>query len=96
MNETIIEKFARRPGKKGQHASEKVEVWLMPPQLNPKVAKYYDDAKKPIDGGPWLDYPEIPTAAEILDIENDSSSAGGGNVEIATNRLKGAWESKGG
>lgn len=67
---------------------------LLPPQLNPNVAKYFEDMKKPIDGGSWLRSPEFPGSDEILDTTSNGSP-NSNNVAIATNRVKGAWESRG-
>lgn len=71
----------------------------MPPQLNENIRKYYDDVKKPIEGGSWLRLPEVPSSSELLDINTGNGDGNGSssssNVEIATNRPKGAWDSKG-
>ena len=92
MNEDLVERLRRsRPPRP---AREQAEVWIMPQKLNLKVREYFDPAKKPVQGGPWLDRPEIPTSGEVLDIESESSSSSG-PVEIVPNRPKGAWEDKG-
>ncbi len=94
MNEHLNERFGRsRRG--AARPTEQVEVWIMPPQLNENIRKYYDDAKKPIEGGSWLRLPEIPTASELLDIDTGNGSNSSSKVEIATNKPKGAWASKG-
>lgn len=92
MNEQLQERFGRsRRAFKEERAQ--VELWAMPQKLNLKVREYFEDAKKVVDGGPWLDRPEIPSSKEVLDTETESTSSSD-NVEIIPNRPKGAWESK--
>ena len=67
---------------------------MLPQQLNVKVREYFTDSKKPVDGGAWLDRPEIPTSAEVLDIEKGGSTSSG-EVELNANLTKGEWPSKG-
>ena len=62
-------------------------------KLNLKVQEYYQPAQKPLSAGPWLDRPELPTSAEVLDIDGDSESSD--VVEIAPNKIEGPWKSKG-
>lgn len=93
MNETLLERFSRSKqanrSPRGQAA-----VWLLPQRLNLKVRQYFEDTKKPVDGGPWLDRPEIPTSGEVLDTDTDNSP-NSSVVEIVPNKLQGAWGSKG-
>ena len=93
MNENIIERFgrSRRAFKQPQ---EQAEVWILPQQLNANVRQYFEDSGKPVEGGSWLRRPEIPSSAEILDIEAEGSTSSG-DVEVQVNRLKGPWDSKG-
>ncbi|KAK3719925.1 hypothetical protein LTR37_004048 [Vermiconidia calcicola] len=92
MNENIIERFgrSRRAFKQPQ---EQAEVWILPQQLNANVRQYFEDSGKPVEGGSWLRRPEIPSSAEILDIEAEGSTSSG-DVEVQVNRLKGPWDSK--
>ena len=97
MNEDLLERFARskKALKKGRDLEpDQAQVWILPQQLNLKVRKYFEDANKPVDGGRWLNRPEIPTSGEVLDIDVDGSS-NSGVVEIVPNRPQGQWESKG-
>jgi helicase required for RNAi-mediated heterochromatin assembly 1 len=91
MNENLIERWGRSH-RRGPHGV--AEGWILPAQLNPHVAQYFEDAKRPIDGGSWLRSPEFPSSSEILDLDVGGSNSSS-NVEVATNRLKGAWASKG-
>ena len=93
MNENISERFGR--SRRGvRPPAGQVEVWLLPPQLNLKVREYFEQAQKPVDGGAWLDRPEIPTSAEVLDVETGGSHSSS-EVSLMCNRRKGAWGSKG-
>jgi helicase required for RNAi-mediated heterochromatin assembly 1 len=91
MNEDLIERFKRGNGGKGH--TTRAEVLILPQKLNNKVRQYYEPVEKPLAAGPWLNRPEIPTSAEILDIENVNSSSSD-IVEIVPNRTIGGWESK--
>ena len=93
MNENLSERFGRSR-KAFRPAREEANVWILPQKLNPKVSEYFEAAKKPVDGGPWLDRPEIPTSGEVLDRDTDGGSSSS-VVEIVPNRPEGAWESKG-
>lgn len=93
MNEHILERF-RRGTKPARGEREQAAVWILPQKLNLKVRQYFDEARRPVDGGLWLNRPEIPTSGEVLDIETNGSSSSG-VVEIVPNKLNGAWESKG-
>ncbi|KAK5170579.1 uncharacterized protein LTR77_005167 [Saxophila tyrrhenica] len=93
MNENLTERFGR--SRRGPHqGTEQVEIWIVPPQLNKNVSKYYEDAESPADGGSWLRLPAIPTSSELLDLNTGDDSDSLNNVEIATNRPRGAWDSK--
>lgn len=96
MNDNLLEKFelAKRSKRGNRDNKETADVWLLPPKLNASVREYYQPTRKPADAGSWLDRPELPTTAEILDDDGDSSSASD-VVEIVPNRAEGAWESKG-
>lgn len=96
MNDNLLEKFelAKRSKRGNRDDKQTAEVWLLPPKLNASVREYYQSTKKPADAGPWLDRPELPTTAEILDDDGDGSSTSD-VVEIVPNRAEGAWESKG-
>ncbi|KAM0718692.1 hypothetical protein Q7P37_005763 [Cladosporium fusiforme] len=95
MNGTLLERFDRekRSQMGARNTQQTAEVWLLQPKLNARVREYYQPTRKPADAGPWLDRPELPTAAEILDVEGDGSSTSD-VVEIVPNRVEGAWESK--
>jgi hypothetical protein len=97
MNEDLIESWKRKPqfkrkGKEKEKVS--VDVLILPQKLNARVRAYFDDTKRPMDAGSWVDRPEFPTAGEILDLESDGSS-NSDIVEIVPNRPTGVWESKG-
>lgn len=92
MNENLIEVFSRNRRANAQNKSQ-AEASLLPPKLNPNVCKYYDQAQKPSGAGPWLDCTEMPTSAEIMDMDGDSANSD--IVEIAPNKIDGPWESKG-
>lgn len=93
MNEHLLERFGRSKKTKGP-ATDQVLIWVAPPKLNDKVRQYYEEADQPVEGGSWLDRPEIPTSAEILDLETADTTASG-EVELKANRWKKAWRSKG-
>jgi hypothetical protein len=67
---------------------------LVPQPLNTKIREYFGDGKKPVDGGAWLGRSEIPTSAEVLDMELDGSHSSS-EVELKCNRRKGVFSSKG-
>lgn len=97
MNENLIERFSRaRRGiaKNNNDDRAQAEVWLLPRKLNSAVRQYYQPVRKPAEAGRWLDRPEMPNSAEIMDTEEGGSSSSD-VVEIVPNRLEGAWESKG-
>lgn len=92
MNEQLQERFGR--SRRGfREEREQVEIWAMPQKLNLKVREYFENTKKALDGGPWLDRPEIPSSKEICPTETGSSSSS--EATLAPNRPKGDWESKG-
>ena len=93
MNEHLTERVARsRKGFKPE--KESADVWILPQRLNLKVREYFENANKPVDGGPWLDRPEIPTSREILDFDSEGSTSSS-VVELVANKPKGGWASKG-
>jgi helicase required for RNAi-mediated heterochromatin assembly 1 len=93
MNEDLAERFGR--SRRGlRPLTGQAQVWLIPQQLNTKVREYFENAKKPVDGGAWLSCPEIPTSAEVLDIETGGSQTSS-EVELKCNRRRGAHNSKG-
>lgn len=73
------------------------EILAMPPALNPNIRQYFDDADRAIDGGEWLQKPDVPTGSEVLTMENmrSASSTSCGDLPIAPNKVIGAYESKG-
>ena len=91
MNEHLAERFGR--SKKGgtRHEVQRVEVWIQPAKLNPRIREYYEG--EVADGGSWLSRPEIPTTEELLDTDTNSS-ASSDIVEIAPNKPKGPFEDK--
>lgn len=93
MNENLIERFGRS-SKAFRPENNATDLWILPPQLNLKIRQYFEDSKKPVDGRSWLERPEVPTSAEVLDTDTNSSSSSD-IVEIVPNRPTGAWESKG-
>ncbi|TKA63203.1 hypothetical protein B0A55_11028, partial [Friedmanniomyces simplex] len=93
MNENLVERFGRSR-RAVRPENEQAEVWILPPQLNPKVREYFEDSKRPIDGGAWVSRPAVPSSAEILDTDIVTTSSAD-VVEIVPNKPKGAWESKG-
>ncbi|KAK3676923.1 hypothetical protein LTR78_003127 [Recurvomyces mirabilis] len=96
MNEGLTERFGRsRRVFRPEPGRDVAEVCIQPPQLNLKVREYFEDAKRAVEGGSWLLRPEIPSAAEILDIDETGSDSSSTCVEIVPNKPKGAWESKG-
>lgn len=96
MNEHLTERLPRLPRGAGPHIGS-VDVWIQPQKLNPQIRRYFDDAKKHVDGGAWLQRPEIPTANELLDTADFGSGSGSSSdvVEIVPNKRKGLWESNG-
>jgi hypothetical protein len=93
MNEHLAERFGRSRQAK-RDSRETADLWIQPAQLNPNVRQYFQDAQKPVDGGSWLSRPEVPSSAEVLDIDVNSSTSSD-IVEIVPNKREGAWESKG-
>ncbi|EME45071.1 hypothetical protein DOTSEDRAFT_52452 [Dothistroma septosporum NZE10] len=91
MNESIPERFNHRSKKGVRNQASKVEVWLLPAKLNPRIREYCE--QETAEGGSWLSRPEIPTAAELMDTDT-SSSASSDIVEIAANRPMGAFEGR--
>jgi helicase required for RNAi-mediated heterochromatin assembly 1 len=90
MNENLFERFSRN---RRADAGSKDQSSPMREKLNTKVQEYYQPAQKPLGAGPWLDRSELPTSAEVLDI--DDESMGSDVVEIAPNKIEGPWGSKG-
>lgn len=90
MNEDLIERFTCN---RRANAPSRDQSSPMRETLNLKVQEYYHPAQRPLSAGPWLDRPELPTSAEVLDIDGDSESSDA--VEIAPNRVEGEWKSKG-
>lgn len=64
---------------------------ILPPKINAQVSEYY--VEPVVTDGGWLAKPEVPTAEEVLDLYDDDISSPD-VVELPTNRVKGAWESK--
>lgn len=93
MNESLLERFRRsNHGAAPQKAN--VDVWLLPQKLNRLVRDYYEPTTRPAGAGPWFDRPELPTPAEVLDLDGDGFS-NSNIVELVPNRTEGAWESTG-
>ena len=90
MNEDLIERFSRHRRADGPSNDR---TSMLREKLNPKVQEYYQPAQKPLGAGPYLDRPEIPTSAEVMDMDDDSATSD--VVEIAPNNIEGPWESKG-
>ncbi|KAK6392349.1 hypothetical protein LTR65_003805 [Meristemomyces frigidus] len=89
MNEHIAERFGRsRNGVRTE--TEEVQVWIKPQKLNANIRQYFDDAKRPVDGGSWLDRPEIPSSGEVLDTDTGSATSSD-IVEIVPNRPQEAY-----
>jgi helicase required for RNAi-mediated heterochromatin assembly 1 len=95
MNEHLAEPFGHS-GRAIQPTAgpQQAQVWLVPQQLNLRIREYFEQAQKPVDGGAWLDRPEIPASAEVLDTETGGSHTSS-EVALMCNRRKGAWNSKG-
>jgi len=93
MNNNHVEQFGRlRKGFKAK--GQQVEVLIQPAALNQKIRQYAEQAGRAIDGGKWLQRPEIPSTSELLDADAASSSSSD-VVEIVPNQPQGAWDSKG-
>jgi hypothetical protein len=90
MNEDLIERFSRH---RRADTGSKEKSSVLREKLNPKVQEYFQPSQKPLSAGSWLDRAELPTSAEVLDIDGDSATSD--VVEIAPNKVEGAWESKG-
>lgn len=90
MNENLIERFLRH---RRADSPNKDQTSMLREKLNPRVREYYYPAQKPLGAGPWLDRPELPTSAEVMD--TDDASVSSDVVEIAPNKIEGPWESKG-
>ena len=94
MKENLLERFARSKHGPRAENKQKVDIWVLPQKPNLKVREYYQNTRKPANAGPWVDRPEVPTAAELLDQDGEGSSSSE-IVEIVPNKPKGAWESTG-
>lgn len=90
MNENLIERFSRNRRAEAFSANK---TSMLREKLNIKVQEYYQPVQNPLSAGPWLDRPELPTSAEVMDMDGDSE--GSDIVEIAPNQIEGPWESKG-
>jgi hypothetical protein len=90
MNENLIERFSRN---RRADAPNRDQSSLLREKLNIKVQQYYEPSQKPLGAGQWLDCPEMPTSAEVMDMDGDSLSSD--IIEIAPNIVEGPWESKG-
>lgn len=70
----------------------------LPPRLNSMIREYFEEAKRQVDGGTWLERPEIPTSREMLDLDEcpaENGSTGSGAVSLTPNKKVGGWPSKG-
>lgn len=90
MNEGLQERFGRSR-QTVRHEGDTAKVWLLPPKLNPKVREYFEPAE--VEGGAWLSKSEIPTSAEVLDLDTVSASSSD-VIELEPNRPVGPWQSK--
>nr|OQO30883.1 hypothetical protein B0A51_01507 [Rachicladosporium sp. CCFEE 5018] len=97
VNADILERFRRsngRPKQKGEERQQQqVQLWIQGPKLNPHVRQYFEPATKPNDAGPWLERLEIPSPAELLELNPDVTDASD-IVSVVPNKPIGAWESK--
>lgn len=92
MNEVLRERFGR--SRNGfAYERDQLELLLLPQKLNMKVREYFEQSKRPVEGGAWLEKPEIPDAEEFAITESDDFSSS--SAEPVCNKRKGAWESKG-
>lgn len=95
MNENLLERFQRgKPGRK-DHGGDSIQVWIQPQKLNNLVSEYYEAPRKPVEAGPWLERLELPSSAEILDVDGEGGSSSSEIVDLVPNKPKGPWESKG-
>ncbi|KAI5361869.1 Putative P-loop containing nucleoside triphosphate hydrolase, DNA2/NAM7 helicase, helicase [Septoria linicola] len=90
MNEHLQERF-KRSNKQSSGGSGRAEVWMLPSRLNVQIGRYFDNPV--VTGGGWLAKPELPTAAEVMDLDDDNTSSST-IVEMLPNRPIGPWESK--
>lgn len=93
MNEHLLERTKR--SSRNQHSrNDQADVWILPPRLNTGIREYVEMDVAAVSSSQWLQQPEVPSSAEILDIDVSISTASGVS-EITPNRPVGAWEHKG-
>lgn len=96
MNEHLAERFgrSRRPEKT---IGNSVDVLVLPQALNPRVREYFDPPKAAVQGGAWLQRPEVPSSAEVLDQDglDTTGSSASSDVVLPVNKKRGPWASKG-
>lgn len=105
LNADLHERFGRTTM---TPAADHFTAAVPPPQHSTRyinqIQEYVDAANQPVNTDSWLSQPEIPTAAEILDLPeqpygdskiNDTSVAGDECViDLDINNVSGPWESK--
>lgn len=103
MNEHRSEKFGRQPRRSRHNQqpqcaasanTERAEVLLVPPKLNPKIFEYTKLVLVGKTRSSWLNRSELPSEEEVLDMEN-SNESNPSVVEILPNKPVGPWDSKG-
>jgi hypothetical protein len=55
-------------------------------KFNNDIRDYFDAPKNPMIGGHWLNNPEVPSPAEIMDV-----SSGSGSDKIRPNKTEGGY-----
>ncbi|CAI6340817.1 unnamed protein product [Periconia digitata] len=104
MNPHLSERFTLPfRGRNDTHVKHPLGIAAPPlPSANKDIEEYFEDAETPVDGaGSWLDQPEIPLPADILqDVKSDFPDSSKPLVDIPKdihprpNKVEGAYNSR--
>ncbi|KAF2867362.1 P-loop containing nucleoside triphosphate hydrolase protein [Massariosphaeria phaeospora] len=94
MNAHLTERFnSFRVGDRETSQPDPSRVPMSLPGPKPEIWEYFVDAEKPVNGGSWLEKPEIPTSSEILPSPASlTSELIDLNEEIRPNKVEGAYD----
>jgi helicase required for RNAi-mediated heterochromatin assembly 1 len=96
MNADLSERFRGALSLKNSSVLRDDVPTSEPSRNNNDIREYFQLAKKPFNGGAWLDKPEVPSSSEILREQSSFSSSNEALIEVGENirphKIEGACE----
>jgi helicase required for RNAi-mediated heterochromatin assembly 1 len=96
MNADLSERFRGAPAFKNTSVPNDDIPTSGPSRVNNDIREYFQLAKKPVNGGAWLDKPEVPSPSEVLREQPAFRNSNEALIEvdesIRPHKIKGAYE----